>query len=80
MNTILSAFSAHPVHFGQTPRISVGTATTPRESSPIAARAPQTRSDLNPGHALFARFTVVALGWALLGIYCAVVFLAFRSH
>jgi hypothetical protein len=31
-------------------------------------------------HALFARFTVVAIGWALLGIYCAMVFSAFRSH
>jgi len=26
------------------------------------------------------RFTVVAIGWGLLGIYCALVFSAFRSH
>jgi hypothetical protein len=31
-------------------------------------------------HTLVVRYTVVAIGWALLGIYCAEVFSAFRSH
>jgi len=31
-------------------------------------------------HALVVRYTVVAIGWALLGIYCAEVFSTFRSH
>jgi hypothetical protein len=31
-------------------------------------------------HALVVRYTVVAIGWALLGIYCAEVFSAFRSY
>ena len=80
MNTILSAFSAHHVHLGHAPRVAVRAATDPREPSPIIARASKRRANLESMHALAVRFVVVAIGWALLGIYCAMVFTAFRSH
>jgi hypothetical protein len=58
----------------------VGVATAPEESSSIIARTSPSHSHLASVHALVVRYTVVAIGWALLGIYCAEVFSAFRSH
>jgi hypothetical protein len=80
MNTLLSAFSAHQVHFGHAPRIAAGTATASEESSSVIARAPQTHANLSPGHALLARFTVVAIGWTILGVFCAELFSAFHGY
>ena len=58
----------------------MGAATAPRKPSPIVAQKPQARSGLDSAHALVVRVTVVAIGWGLLGIYCALVFSAFHSH
>ena len=76
----LSPCSTRHVRLGDTPRVDVGAATAPGEPSPIIARASPTHSHLASVHALVVRYTVVAIGWALLGIYCAEVFSAFRSH
>jgi hypothetical protein len=77
---VLSAFSGRHDRLGHAPRVATGAAIAHGDPSPIVARAPQTSSNVNPGHALGGRFAVVAIGWALLGIYCAEVFSAFCSH
>jgi hypothetical protein len=76
----LSPFSTSQVNLGETPRDAMEAATAPSEPSPIVERAPPAHSSLDSAHALIVRYTVVAIGWALLGIYCAEVFSAFRSH
>jgi len=76
----LSPFSTPDVGLSQTPRDALEAATAPSEPSPIVERALQARSGLDSAHALIVRYTVVVIGWALLGIYCAEVFAAFRSH
>ena len=77
---LLSASPARQVRLTRTPRAAMEDASAPGDSSPIRARAPRTRSNLAPAHALIVRFVAVAICWALLGIYCAEVFSAFRSH
>ncbi len=77
---LLSASPARHVRLTRTPRPAMEDASAPGASSPIVARAPRTRSNLASAHPLIARCVVVAIGWALLGIYCAEVFSAFRSH
>jgi hypothetical protein len=77
---LLSAFSAHQVHLTRTPRGLVEAAMAPGESSPIVARASQARSSLVSAHPLIVRCVVVAIGWALLGIYCAEVFSTFSAY
>jgi len=77
---LLSAFSARQVRLTRTPRGAVEAAIAPGKSSPIVAPAPQTRSSLASAHPLIVRCVAVAIGWALLGIYCAEVFSAFRAH
>ena len=76
----LSPFSSPQVNLSQTPQVAMEAATVPEKPSPIVAPAPQAHSSLDSAHALIVRYTVVAIGWALLGIYCAEVFSAFRSH
>ena len=76
----LSPFSAPQVNLSETSRDAMEAATAPSEPSPIVERAPPAHSSLDAAHALIVRITVVAIGWAVLGIYCAMVFSAFRSH
>ena len=76
----LSPFSTPHVGLSQTPQVAMEAATAPSEPSPIVERAPPAHSSLDAAHALIVRITVVAIGWAVLGIYCAMVFSAFRSH
>ena len=76
----LAPFSAPQVGLSDTPMVAVEAAPVPGKPSPIVAQAPQTYLSLDSVHALVVRFTVVAIGWGLLGIYCALVFSAFRSH
>jgi hypothetical protein len=76
----LAPFSTPQVGLTQTPRVDGGAVTAPEKPSPIVERAPPTHSSLDAAHALIVRITVVAIGWGLLGIYCAMVFSAFRSH
>jgi hypothetical protein len=80
MNTILSAFSARHVRLSHAPRAAAETATAPGEPSPIAARAPQVHFNWESFSKLLGRSIVVVVGWALLGIYCGMVFFAFRGH
>ena len=79
MNTILSASSAHHVHLGDAPRAAVRAITTPQKPSPIVARAHRARAAVVSARARIARCVAIAIGWALLGIYCAQVFAAFRG-
>ena len=76
----LSAVSTRQARLRHMPRVVVGATTAPGEPSPAVARESLTHSHLASMHALVVRYTVVAIGWALLGIYCAEVFSAFRSH
>jgi len=76
----LSEVSTRPARVRHMPRVVVGATTAPGEPSPTVARESPTHSHLASVHALVVRYTVVAIGWALLGIYCAEVFSAFRSH
>jgi hypothetical protein len=76
----LSPFSTPQVDLCRTPQVAREAATVPEKPSPIVAPTPQAHSSLDSAHALIVRYTVVVIGWALLGIYCAEVFSAFRSH
>jgi len=76
----LSPFSARQVHLSQTPMVTTGTAILPEKPSPIVERAPRAHFNLDYLHALVVRICVVAIGWAFLGVYCALVFSAFCNH
>ena len=76
----LSPFPAPQVGLSDTPRGAMEAAPAPGNPSSIVAPAPQHYLSLDSVHALVVRFTVIAIGWGLLGIYCALVFSAFRSH
>ena len=55
-------------------------APVPAEPSSGMVQMPQTRSRWDHARAWVVRYSVVAIGWTLLGIYCAGVFSACRDR